>query len=103
MRKKMKRIVFSLVLLLTILTLGCGGGSSDMSVPLDADAPPSGEASLEDLNASLKTWMMRRPVPPSSIKDLAEAPWCNKNLPDPPPGKRYAIDPQTMTVVLIGP
>jgi hypothetical protein len=56
---------------------------------------------LEELNAALRVYMARNPVPPRDFEQLVTSPQYNKPVPPPPPGQKYAIDRSQMKVVLV--
>jgi hypothetical protein len=60
------------------------------------------EATLQELSGALSGWMMRKAQPPASVDDLTNWPALReKKLPQPPPGKKLAIDAQHLQVVWV--
>jgi len=58
------------------------------------------EATLEELNAALGTWVMAKGRPPQSVSELTNFPALKeKRLPAPPPGKKLALDAARRRVV----
>ena len=58
------------------------------------------EATLEELNVALDTWMMVKATTPQSVNELTNFPALKtKRLPTASPGKKLAIDPATRRVV----
>ena len=58
------------------------------------------EASLEELNVALDTWMMVKGTIPPTVSELTNFPALKtKRLPTASPGKKLAIDPATRRVV----
>ncbi len=60
---------------------------------------PSGEPDLGELNRSLLRWVMANRRKPASFEDFAAT--ANVTIPPPPAGKKYALNPSTMHIVLI--
>ena len=60
------------------------------------------EATLEELNAALGTWVMAKGGMPQSVNELTNFPALKgKRLPAPPPGKKLALDAGQRQVVLV--
>jgi hypothetical protein len=86
------RLTFILV---SMLTLGLATGCK-------RKAPARSEATLEDLNRALQVWSMTKPNPPQDVTDLTNSMGVRgKRLPQPPPGKKLAIDPVQHRVVWV--
>ncbi len=62
---------------------------------------PNGEPDLGELNRSLLRWVMANRRKPASFEDFAAT--ANVTIPPPPAGRKYAIDPSTMHIVLVKP
>jgi hypothetical protein len=60
---------------------------------------PNGEPDLGELNRSLLRWVMANRRKPASFEDFAAT--ANVTIPPPPAGKKYAINPSTMHIVLV--
>lgn len=78
---------------------GCSGRDSD-GTSTDG-APQSTEVVLQELNDALQKWMARSPVPPQNVEQLVASQYYDKAAPSPPPGKRFTINRQEMTIVLV--
>lgn len=77
---------------LVVLPLGCSkqdhGGRA---------AGP--EASLEEMNSVLESWIMMKGSAPTNVDELAQFPLLrNKRLPTPPAGKKLVIAPDRRVV-----
>jgi hypothetical protein len=53
---------------------------------------------LEQLSRELRKWIVRNRRPPKSFEEFAAS--ANVQIPQPPPGKKYAVS-KTMHVVLV--
>src|SRR5258706_4946926 len=83
-------LTFILILLMTLgLATGC-----------KRKTPANSEATLEDLNRALLVWSMTKPNPPQDVTELTNSMGLQgKPLPQPPPGKKLAIDSVRRQVV----
>ena len=60
------------------------------------------EATLADVNRAMARWQMANGQVPAEISDLTNSPTLKgRSLPNPPPGKKLAIDPVTRLVVFV--
>jgi len=84
------------LILTTMLVLSGASCSKQSSVQRN-------EASLDELNRALQTWVMSRGGYPNEISDLTNFPTLRgKQLPQLPPGKKLIIDPTTSQIA-VGP
>lgn len=91
---KLSRAVSLMAGVFLALTLaGCSPRESAAARP---------EATLEELNAALGTWVMAKGRPPQSVSELTNFPALKgKRLPASPPGKKLAIDAGKRQVALV--
>ncbi len=90
----------SLICAVSWLCLGCGKSSAP---PAAASAVASSEANLANVLAELTQALRRFSVEqrkvPASLNELIAAGYI-KNLPQPPPGKTFGIDPKNLQVIV---
>jgi hypothetical protein len=60
------------------------------------EVPPS----LQQVRDALVQWTFQHNNPPKDLNELVKEGYL-KRLPVPPPGKRFSLDPRTMTVTLV--
>jgi len=125
-RRRAARLMFygaaSLSLLVALFSTGCrkAGSSASNNIsgaesnaaaaqthepvysPTPANAAPlvtpNGEPDLAELNRSLLRWVMANRRKPASFEDFAAT--AKVTIPPPPAGKKYALNPSTMHIVL---
>lgn len=102
---------FFLLLLAICLAIGSGCGRKKRgsgsgpwtftpeAIQQVADAEKTPQASLELLNETLKDWVLRKSSYPKDPQEFITAGMLPR-LPNPPPGKKFAIDAQHVRVVL---
>jgi len=66
----------------------------------DAPAPEAEDPSLEALNKSLTAYIMGQLKEPTTLEELVKAGYI-KRLPQPPPGKKFALNGNRTAVVLV--
>jgi hypothetical protein len=60
------------------------------------------EATIEELNGAVEAWFTMRGEWPRSVEELRRFPGLrDRTLPAPPPGKTWAIDPETRKIVAV--
>jgi hypothetical protein len=64
-----------------------------------SDATPSFEPGIAELNAALSVWVFKHNNPPKDLGELVKA-GLLKKVPTPPAGKRYVVNPLTMSARL---
>ena len=80
-------------ILVSMMTLGLAAGCKRKT-------SASSEATLEDLNRALLVWSMTKPKLPQDVSELTNSMGIQgKRLPQPPPGKKLAIDPARRQVL----
>jgi hypothetical protein len=94
-----KTIIAALSLSLLMLLPGCSGKHSNDSQATGESQ--SAQAALDELNDALRLWMARNPVPPGDYDQLVSSKYYDKPAPSAPPGKKYALNPRELRVVLI--
>ncbi|MBI3877015.1 MAG: hypothetical protein HY300_13850 [Verrucomicrobia bacterium] len=80
----------------TTIPLAAAQTGSTPAVAVPADV----EKNLRDLTDALRAYFMTQGKAPTSMQDLVKA-GLIRRLPEPPPGKRFAIDPSKSSVVLV--
>jgi hypothetical protein len=64
--------------------------------------PAVSEATLDDLNRALLVWAMTKPKLPQDVSELTNSMGIQgKRFPQPPPGKKLAVDPVRRQVVWV--
>jgi hypothetical protein len=83
------------ILVISVLMLGSTWGCK-------RKAPAAREATLDDLNRVLEVWSVTRPSPPQDVSELTNSMYMGgKRLPQPPPGKKLALDPSHRHVIWV--
>jgi hypothetical protein len=65
-----------------------------------AGAPQVAEASVQQLTEAVRVWLQVYPDYPKDLKELVDKKLIPK-LPAPPPGKKFAIDRKSISVILV--
>jgi hypothetical protein len=93
-RSRCLGIFFPAVVCLCLATshLGCGRGGGPSGDPI----------SVEELNRAIGVAAMSPSGMPRTVDELTNFPgFQNRPLPEPPPGKRFVINPATRSVVAV--
>src|SRR5947209_5448848 len=99
-----------LLFLTCAVSLFCIGCGKSPSPPPAASAPPKAETSavpseaglanvLAELTQALRKFSVEQRRVPASLNELVAAGYI-QNLPQPPPGKAFGIDPKDLQVIL---
>ena len=91
---------------LTLMLAGCSKGAKQPPAPPPPPTPAAttvseaapAEPDLGELNRQLRRWLVANRRPPKNFEDFAAN--TTPQIPPPPPGKKYVIDPK-MHVLLV--